>query len=308
MTSLAKSYKITCLCAPAPTIMTSTSSDSLSNCRGSKFPCSSVSALEDDFENGRTWHCAPVLAKSPARWLFRFSVTDNEPRGFAIVDSDAHTLGVRNEEGRSSRLMSDQTGPFEAMIAMMEGEKKNKEVYDAKIEMVEEKKLAEDCRSRDSLVGPVCGEWLTLPRLISEPPMKSRIMKISLSVGIIPCSVAMVLNIPMSCQSINPVSVLPTILFVRATESRCVLRIPYQRARSIQMCECGLVRVGMSRIELARIWGHVRSRKLECCVFSRSGQLQEACLLWFHAAIGNSLLFVTAPYPWCTAGWGLNGL
>ena len=54
--------------------------------------------------------------------------------------------------------MSDQTGPFEAMIAMMEGEKKNKEVYDAKIEMVEEKKLAEDCRSRDSLVGPVCGE------------------------------------------------------------------------------------------------------------------------------------------------------
>lgn len=48
--------------------------------------------------------------------------------------------------------MSDQTGPFEAMIAMMEGEKKNKEVYDAKIEMVEEKKLAEDCRSRDSLI------------------------------------------------------------------------------------------------------------------------------------------------------------
>lgn len=103
---------------PPPTMQTSTSSDSLSTCLGSKSPFSSVNFLCADCENNRIWP-APREATARLRASCRRDA-GNRPvdlrEALASVDNEEVALEIRDEEGRSSRLRRGKTAAFEAMM------------------------------------------------------------------------------------------------------------------------------------------------------------------------------------------------
>lgn len=105
-----KSQKQRANCLPPPTIQTSTSSDSLSTCRGSKWPFSSVSFLDIDCENARVWL---GVERAEQRILVRLPEVVVETRGAEHNVED----GLENREGfdRASRLKRRKTTPLEAM-------------------------------------------------------------------------------------------------------------------------------------------------------------------------------------------------
>lgn len=97
---------------PPPTMHTSTSSDSLSNVRGSKSPFSSVKRFDSDCEKARVWVGA---VNSGVR---RAKRRPESVKGLAVcagVAMETEEVARAKREDRSSRLNRGKTAPFDAM-------------------------------------------------------------------------------------------------------------------------------------------------------------------------------------------------
>lgn len=103
-------------------MQTSTSSDSRSIDRGSKWPFSSVIRLDTDCEKARTWRGW----KGGVRRATRRPEDTKEVEGLRAGDARAETEGVAREyrdvEDRSSRLSRGKTAPFDAIVGVECGE------------------------------------------------------------------------------------------------------------------------------------------------------------------------------------------